>query len=632
MCGIAGYSGRFDSALLKAMSDAMAHRGPDDSGLWQELADGVGLAHRRLSIIDLTDAGHQPMWDATRRACIVYNGELYNYRELRARLREQGFAFHSETDTEVLLNLYLRDGEKMLDALNGIFAFALWDTVRRRLFLARDPFGVKPLYYAPTDHGFLFASEIKSLLRAPSLPRELDLEAVRHYLAYLWCPAPRTALRAVRKVPPGNALFVTDGRVDASWRYFPSPYDRMPDRLDDEEAVAAVDRHLRQAVERQMVADVPVGAFLSGGLDSSAIVSYARECTGRRLQCFTIELQDDAFAREGFVDDLPYAEAVARELDVELHRIRVGPEMAEEVPRMVWHLDEPQADPAPINAYFICKLARAHGMKVLLSGAGGDDILTGYRRHWALLQERYWSWLPAGARCLLASAAASLPPSRPLLRRLGRAFRFASYNPDERIAGYFRWLDPRERYSLYGPALSQAARREGFSAPLMATLAELPRCVPRLNRMLALEARHFLADHNLNYTDKMGMAVGVEVRVPFLDPELVALAARLPLRCKQRGRVGKWVLRRAMASRLPSRIIDRPKTGFGAPLRAWLRGPLQPLVEDLLCARTVAARGLFDPRGVASLIARDRAGRVDGAYTLFALMCMELWCRQFVDR
>jgi asparagine synthase (glutamine-hydrolysing) len=632
MCGIAGFSGDFERSLLERMNAAIAHRGPDDAGILFDPAARLGLAHRRLSIIDLSPRGHQPMWDVTGRVAITFNGEIYNYRELRRELVEDGYAFQSHSDTEVLLNLYLRDGDKMLSRLNGIFAFAIWDTRSRELLVARDHLGVKPLYFAETPRGVLFASELKALLQEPSLDRSLDPRAVRHHLLYLWCPSPQTILESVRKLEPGHALRVRDGRVVDRFRFYELPFDQEIVDWPVEDAIVQVRKHLTRAVERQLVADVPVGAFLSGGLDSSSVVAMARRALGNeRLHCFTIGFRDASAQAEGMAADLPHAERVAKYLDVDLHKIFVGPEMVEELPSMLFHLDEPQADPAPINALFISRLARQHDIKVLLSGAGGDDIFTGYRRHYALMQEPWWSWLPAGMRRGLRAASGRIRPTSELSRRIGKAFRYADLEGDRRIAAYFHWIAPERLTAVFGPRLrGNPGLEEGD--PVLLALEALPPTVPRLNRMLFLEERFFLTDHNLNYVDKVSMANGVEVRVPLLDPDLVALAARLPLAMKQRGRLGKWVLRRAMEPYLPRDVIYRSKTGFGAPLRHWLRNELAPVVDDMLAPATLARRGLFDPAGVRELVRLDRDRRVDATYTLFAMICIEMWCRMFVDR
>ena len=632
MCGISGYFGEFDPELLDRMNLAMAHRGPDDAGTWFDVSRGVGLAHRRLSIIDLSPRGHQPMWDATRSVAIVYNGELYNFRELRSELKAQGYRFQSNADTEVLLNLYLRDGEKMLEKLNGIFAFALWDARSESLLLARDGAGVKPLYYSETPRGLIFASELKALLQESSVDRSLDGRSVRDHLLYLWCPSPRTMLKSVHKLEPGHALVVRDGRVAKDWRFYDLPYEQETVDWPPGDAIVQVRKYLTRAVERQLVSDVPVGAFLSGGLDSSGIVAIAqRRLVGERMQCFTIGFESKEAVIEGMAADLPYARRVAEHVGVDLHTIWVGPEMVDDLPRMIFHLDEPQADPAPINALYITRLAREHGIKVLLSGAGGDDIFTGYRRHYALQMEWMWSWLPDLARSRLRGLSEHIAPHSELRRRVAKALRYADLEGDARVQSYFHWIAP----SLIEPLFGEAVRKDlaaGGVHPVDAALAGLSDAVPRLNRMLYLEGKFFLTDHNLNYVDKVSMANGVEVRVPFLDPELMALAARLPLDYKQRGSLSKWVLRKAMERYLPNDVIYRSKTGFGAPLRHWLRNELRPLVEDVLSRDTIARRGLFDPDAVRRLVALNAERKVDAAYSIFSMICIELWCRMFVDR
>jgi asparagine synthase (glutamine-hydrolysing) len=632
MCGLTGFSGDFDAELLERMNAAIAHRGPDDAGMCLLPDERVGLAHRRLSIIDLSPRGHQPMWDVTKTVATVYNGEIYNYRELRQELLDDGFRFHSDCDTEVLLNLYLRDGDKMLTRLNGIFAFALWDSRTKSLMLARDGVGVKPMYYAETPRGMLFSSELKSLLHEPSLDRTLDNRAIYHHLVYLWCPSPLTMLESVKKLEPGHALRIVSGRIVDHWEFYDLPFDQEIVDWPEQDAIVQVRKYLRRAVERQLVSDVPVGAFLSGGLDSSSVVAMAQRAMGdNKLQCFTIGFSGPEAVVEGMAQDLPHARHVAEQLGVDLHTIYVGPEMVDELQTMLFHLDEPLGDPAPINALFISRLAREHGIKVLLSGAGGDDIFTGYRRHHALIREPYWSWLPGFIRSGVRRASSTLRPTTELRRRVAKALRYADADGDDRIARYFEWTPPDLLEPALMPELREANRASDID-PVALAFGKLGPDVPALNRMLYLEGKFFLTDHNLNYVDKVSMANGVEVRVPLLDPDLMALAARLPLAYKQRGRIGKWVLRRAMEPYLPQSVIHRTKTGFGAPLRHWLKNDLRPIVDEVLSDASLEARGLFDPEGVRRLVEMDRRTDIDATYTIFSLICIELWCRMFIDR
>ena len=652
MCGIAGISfapghesDEIEGALnknnlrptLMATRDAIVHRGPDDSGLYIDDSFGVGLVHTRLSILEVSRLGHQPMISDNGQVVLVFNGEIYNFRELRAGLKEKGYSFCGHSDTEVLLKLYLAqsnsvDGlSEMLRSLNGIFAFALWDSRNGTLLLARDGLGVKPLYYAASAKQFVFASEIKALLPLFPSSCELDVMSLHRYLGFLWCPGDGTPIKSVRKLEPGQAMLVKQGRIERHWSWYRLPgFNTTRLKLDESDSVLGTVSHLRQAVHRQMVADVPVGAFLSGGLDSSAVVAFAREINPE-IRCFTIEMNGGN--EEGATDDLPYARRVAEHLDVPLDVVSIDAgQMAQDLERMVIQLDEPLADPASLNVLYISELARKHGIKVLLSGAGGDDLFTGYSRHYALLLEKWWRWLPERIRAGLDKVTSRLDQRRPLGRRTAKLFNGADLNGDVSIANYFMWARDTELMSLYTPEVKARLSESLAWEPLIDFLGPAPARLPRLERMLLLEQRFFLADHNLIYTDKMSMAAGVEVRVPFLDIDLVEFASRIPSEFKQNGATGKWVLKKAMESYLPNEVIYRPKSGFGAPLRRWMRYELRELLGDLLSEESLKRRGLFDPSRVHGLIVANDSGRVDASYTLLSLICIEIWCRHFVDR
>jgi asparagine synthase (glutamine-hydrolysing) len=657
MCGIVGFQGDYEHELLEAMTLSVAHRGPDGHGTVVRACDGMrtGMGHRRLAIIDLSDAGCQPMTVAPDAAggmqsglTLVFNGEIYNYRELRAELCAAGHVFRTATDSEVLLHLYEQAGVDMLSRLNGIFAFAIHDArpagrpagvERGALFIARDQVGIKPLYFAETPRGLLFGSELKALLCDRGLPREIDPVAVHQTLAYLWTPAPRTMLTSVRKLEPGFALIAAAGRVVRKWCHYDVPVTGERDPMAFEDSARALAQHLDTAVRRQLVADVPVGAYLSGGLDSSAVVAMMRRAQpGAPITCFTIGFRDDLESHDN-PPDLPYARRVARHLGVDLVEIVMEPSAIHRLPEMVALLDEPQADPAPINALLIAERARAMGIPVLLSGAGGDDLFSGYRRHRALSFERAWRGLPRPVRQgmqALANAAASgkgRGQSRPAIRRLAKMFAYAGEAEDRRLVSYFWWSTEQLRRGLYADGFAERLGDVDTAAPLLESLARIPHERDPLQRMLYLETKHFLADHNLNYTDRAGMAVGVEVRVPLLDVDLVRFATRVPAEFKQRGPVGKAVFKRAMEPYLPKDVIYRPKSGFGAPVRRWLRHELRPLVDDtLMDAGSIRRRGLFDPNAVRRLVEADRAGAVDGSYTMLSLICLELWCRRYVDQ
>jgi len=630
MCGIIGYFGDFDPSALRIGLDRIAHRGPDDSGVYLDSSAGVAFGHRRLSILDLSPLGHQPMASPDGNVVLIFNGEIYNFGELRADLESKGHQFRGHSDTEVLLHLYLEHGEKMLPLLNGIFAIALWDQRTRSMLVARDAMGVKPLYYSATPRGFAFASEIKGLLPLIPEARELDLISLHRYLSFLWCPGAGTPLKAVRKVLPGEAIVLRDGKIQRKWAWYQLPIFRgVKADLDESSAISGTVSHLRAAVKRQLIADVPVGAFLSGGLDSSAIVAFARE-QNPNLRCFTIKAIGGHDAGE--VDDLPYATRVAKHLQVKLDVVEIeSSRMGGDLEQMIAQLDEPLADPAPLNVLYISRLAREHGIKVLLSGAGGDDLFTGYRRHTAVNYESCWSWLPGAIRRAAERGSSGMDQRNPWKRRVTKLLRGAGLDGDARLANYFVWARESELLSLYTPDFRAQLANIRAIDPMLDFLAPLSSSVGRLDRMLALEQEFFLADHNLTYTDKMSMAVGVETRVPFLDLELVEFAARIPTALKQRGRVGKWILKKSMEPFLPHDVIYRPKSGFTAPLRRWMRKDLKPLLGDLLSSQSLKRRGLFDPIAVDRLIAANNSGEVDASYTLLSLLGIEIWCRNYID-
>jgi len=635
MCGIAVFLAAVETSLpqtsdLQTGLAALAHRGPDDQGIFVDPNAGVALCHARLSILDLSPAGHQPMPGPTGETVIVFNGEIYNFRELRAELETTGHTFKSQSDTEVLLHLYEAHGSDMLSRLNGIFAFAIWDSRQEKLLVARDALGVKPLYFTAGNGLFAAASEIKSLQAAGVKMGGIDHAAIQRYLTFLWCPGEGTPARAIKKLNPGEAMWVRRGNVESRFTWYRLPSFRVPKRdFGEAEAVRCTTANLRQAVHRQMVADVPVGAFLSGGLDSSSVVALARE-VNPQIHCFTIEVTDGQDA--GITDDLPYAERVAAHLNVPLEKISIDASlMARDLEAMVAQLDEPLADPAPLNVLYISRRARERGQKVLLSGAGGDDIFTGYRRHQAMLWAPLLDHVPAAWRRAAERLSRSLDQRKAVFRKATKLLAGVSLDGDARLVSFFAWARRSDLEPLYTADFRQEVADSLPEAPLLDFLAHMPSTASDLDRMLALEQRFFLADHNLIYTDKMSMAAGIEVRVPFLDLDLVEFAATIPDRLKLRGKEGKWVLKKAMEPFLPRDVIYRPKSGFGAPLRRWIRHELRDFLLELLSADSLRRRGLFDPAAVHALIARNDSGAIDASYTILSLMCIEIWCRTFLD-
>ncbi len=628
MCGIAGLLGGAAPEVAARMDAALHHRGPDAGATFHDREAGLLFVHRRLSIIDLSPAGNQPMEDASGRYVLCYNGEIYNYLDLRRPLEAQGHRFRGHSDSETIIEAYARRGPAVFAELNGIFALAIWDRRERKLVLARDGAGVKPLYWTQTPDSFAFASEMKALLAVPNLDRTPDPVALRAYMTYLYSPGERTALKAVRKLLPGHWMEVGSDGPREPQQFYRLPAYAPQHGLSDAEAIAGTRERLGRAVERQMLADVEVGAFLSGGLDSTSIAYFARQHAQGNLRCFTIGYREKPGEAGEMVADLPYARRAASHLGVDLHEIEVSAAMANDLEALTYTLDEPQADPAALNNMYISGLARRMGIKVLLGGAGGDDVFTGYRRHRLAARDRWVGLLPEWSREALAHATAVLP-------RRGQAFHYARKaaqqirgDADERLLRSFEWFDVDAVEPLFRNTLPDARRL--VRQPMQAML-DLHRGAPAVERQLRLDQAFFLVDHNLNYTDKTGMAESVEIRVPFLDPDLMDWAASLPVRHKVRGGVTKWVLRKAMEGLLPDEVIYRPKTGFGVPLRAWLRGELRGMLEELTHPAVVEGRGLFDAQALAALRSDTFSGKVDGSYTLLAAMTIEFWHRAFVD-
>lgn len=626
MCGIVGAIANPEQKIIQKMVHSLLHRGPDNAA-FESLRD-VHLGHTRLSIIDLSKESDQPLWDINRNACIVFNGEIYNYKALRKTLCELGYQFASQGDAEVLLILYLHYGVACLEQLEGIFAFAIWDERTQELLVARDRFGVKPFYYTENQDGFYFASEMKALLLIPGVSKDLDYDALLRSIVFLWSPGPNTILKNIFKLEPGHFLVVKDRKI-VKKEQFSKWSEYKPEVMSVEDACERIQHALQASVKDQLIADVPVGAFLSGGLDSSLLVAMAKQAGAESLECFTIKSMAAGERNEGFVDDLPYAKDVADFVGVNLNVVEAKPDMIKLLPKMIYHLDEPQADPAPLNVLLICEQARQKGIKVLFSGAGGDDIFTGYRRHRAVGLEKYYSNLPLFVRTLLQRISRKLPKKNPHFRRIAKFFCYASLAENEHLLSYFYWIDPQVVRALFTDEI-QNQLSDHPMASILDDLSARPE-TNKLEKMLYLERRYFLVDHNFNYTDKMSMAHGVEVRVPFLDKRVADIAASLDVNLKQRGGEGKWILKKMAERYLPKSVIYRPKAGFGAPLRHWLQHDLKPLVDDLLSDASLRQRALFKPEAVHQLIEQDLSGQEDYSYPIFALLCIEIWCRIFID-
>lgn len=629
MCGIIGIQGNKYRNISKSV-DLLKHRGPDDDGIYLNEKNSLSLGQTRLSILDVSNAGHQPMTHNETGVKIIFNGEIYNYLELKKDLIQDGFKFFSNTDTEVLISIYLKYGLDMFKKINGIFSFAIWDPRNENLLITRDRSGVKPLYYSNSDDNFIFSSEIKSML--PLIERkELNRNSLNKYLTYLYCPGNETPIKSIFKMNPADVFIVRGGKIVKKWNFNDEACKAIKkSNLDFKELVDQTQNNLRFAVHRQMISDVPLGAFLSGGLDSTAVVALAKE-KNPGIQCFTIDASLDNKNSKENNDDLNYAKIASEKLDVSLNIVKVSPrQMADDFEKMIWHLDEPIADFSALNVLYISELAKKNGMKVLLSGVGGDDIFTGYRRHQALNLEHLWSWLPYNTRKLISGLSLNLNNRSTLQRRIGKVFANAHLSKNERLVNYFSWINHGMIDSLYSNDFKNNFEFSNANVPMIDFLEKLDSNLSQIEKMLQLEQRFFLADHNLIYTDKMSMANGVEVRVPFLDNEFLDFVEKIPIKFKIRRNKTKWIFKKSMEGIVPNEIIHRKKAGFGVPLRHWMEKDFSELMHSILSENNLNKSGIFEPKKVNQLLIDNKSGKIDASYTILSIMAIETWCQNFL--
>jgi asparagine synthase (glutamine-hydrolysing) len=626
MCGISGLINCGNAELLGRMNDEIAHRGPDDAGMkWFEDSRS-GLAHRRLSIIDLSPAGHQPMCSNTAPLWIVFNGEIYNYKELGEELAAEGVRLRSHSDTEILLYAYQCWGEECLRKLNGMFAFAIYDSAARKLFVARDRLGIKPLYYYFRDGLLAFSSEIKALLKSTLVPREPDLEALHTPARFQLSPS--TGFKNILKLPPAHCMTLEDGKlaVRSYWKLHPIEH---PD--DEAVLIEKLDSLLCDSIRLQMRADVPVGVFLSGGLDSSVVSALMRVNTQQDVHSFTIKFSEKDQKFERMTPDEVYARQVAKTFGFIYHEFEIQPQIDELLPKMIWHLDEPLSDPAAINTYLISRAARDLGIVVLLNGMGGDEVFGGYRKQLACLTaETYQAMVPALVRRTVEQAANLIPvatSTRGLKQiRWGKRFlSFASAPRSDRFLMSDLSVPPDQFPRLFSSRMSY------YDTHFFKSQADRfrPNGLSYLTQMCLNDTLVFLPEHNLTYSDKASMAASIESRPPLIDHRIVEFMFSVPPKQRINGTVQKYLLKKAAAKYLPSNIIHRPKAPFASPLRSWVRGPLSTVIGDLLSEQSVRARGLYDPAYVTRLIARDKQGLEDNSYLIWTLLTNEIWFRTF---
>jgi asparagine synthase (glutamine-hydrolysing) len=627
MCGICGKFA-FDSqamvspSLVKAMADSIRHRGPDDEGYY--VAGQIGLGFRRLSIIDLK-SGHQPLANEDDSIWIVFNGEIYNYQELRAFLLEKGHTFKTRTDTEVIVHLYEEFGPACLEKLRGMFSFAIWDQNAKTLFLARDRVGIKPLYYHLTGTALVFASEIKAILADPSVDREVAPELIDRFLTFQYMPGEETLLKGIQKLAPGHYLLVKDGQPVIR-QYWDLQFAESAQDKSVEQAEAELLKLLSETVGQHMIADVPVGILLSGGVDSTGVLSLAADNTDKKIATFTV-----GFSGEHFADERPYARLAAKRYGTQHYEMTISAgDFAAFMPKYVWHMEEPVCEPPAIALYYVSKLARDH-VTVLLSGEGGDEAFAGYSNYRNLV------WLERIKRGgpLLNSALAG---GMSLGNSLFGMSRLTKYVPlmQDRFPDYYysRTSNPHRTTGnglggVYSADFRGAIDRDLSIEPMRALQSRV-RGLNTLDAMLYIDTKTWLPDDLLIKADKMTMANSIELRVPLLDHKVLEFAASLPSRLKLNGLKTKFILKKALSSRIPKEIRDRKKTGFPVPYESWLRTDLKDLVWDVLTDSRTTNRGYFSKTAVEGLLRANSNGS-DYSKAIFSLVSLELWQRTFLE-
>ena len=629
MCGICGKiyfdsSRPVDPGLIREMTDVLRHRGPDDSGIF--IAGNAGLGHRRLSIIDLTTAGRQPMENEDGSLKIVLNGEIYNYRELRPGLEARGHIFKSRTDTETVLHLYEEFGAGCVEQLRGMFAFGIWDVRNQELFLARDRAGKKPLSYAIVDGGIIFASELKSLLKDPALRPEVDTVALHHYLTYQYVPGPQTIYKGVRKLPPAHTLRMRGGRITIE-RYWELTYQNQLHLPNIEDYCERLREVFTEAVKIRLRSDVPLGAFLSGGVDSSATVAVMAGLLDRPVRTFSIGFEEKDF------DELAWAAMVARRYGTEHTEFVVKPEAIKILPTLIYHYDEPYADSSAIPTYYVSRLTREH-VTVALNGDGGDECFGGYERYYADALAARYEKIPQCLRAAVRLSANLLPYRENRWSFARRLRRFLNAVADSPARRYVRWLcyfsnDMKD--DLYAAAFKQAMAGHDSLAFTEKIYAETA-AATLLEKQLHADVLMYLPYDLLVKVDIASMANSLEARSPFLDHKLMEFAASVPAGLKLRGRQGKYILKKAFEHLLPKEVLYRKKMGFGVPINRWLRTDLKQAAYDILLDSRSIGRGYFKREAVAQLLNDHVAMRADHSYRIWALLWLELWHRMFVDK
>jgi asparagine synthase (glutamine-hydrolysing) len=626
MCGICGFANlegaqNTDDRILKDMCRVLYHRGPDDEGYYSDQLVGLGM--RRLSIIDLV-TGQQPITNEDDSLWIVFNGEIYNYLELHDRLVQKGHNFKTKSDTEVIIHAYEEYGDRCVEHFNGMFAFALWDKPKRRLLIGRDHIGIKPLYYWRQGPKIVFGSELKAVIAHPDVPKVVDPVAVDHFLTLEYIPAPRTIFKDIFKLPPGCILIFQDGFLKIE-QYWDIHYREIYD--DESTLVDKLSYLLADAVRLQMVSDVPLGAFLSGGIDSSTVVAYMSKASDIPIKTFSIGFGDKTY------NELPYARVVASHFNTDHYEEFLEPDIADLAERLIRHMDEPFGDFSIFPTYLVSQIAREH-VKVVLSGDGGDELFGGYETYLAQSYDRYYRYLPNIVRRDLLPKIMDMVPPQPakkgFINKTKRFIEGAALSSSLQHSRWMIFMNDEDKRALYKPGLLNTLDGKTVDRVLQGYFQRMKQA-NALTQQQYVDVKTYLVDDILTKVDRMSMAVSLEARVPLLDYRIAEFAVNLPAHLKLHRGKTKWILRQAVANRLPDVILKKPKEGFSIPIKHWLRGPLKPLMMDLLSDESIRNRGYFEPRCAQTWISEHLEGAANHSHRLWALMVFELWYRNILE-
>ena len=635
MSGIAGFIGNYTEKLMHNMLTAIQHRGPDDHGHVFFPKAHVGLAHNQLGASKNLDTGHQPIWDDSQHICVCFDGEIFNADTLRQQLIEEDFTFHTQSDAELIANLYLYYDYKFLEKIDGVFAFALWDKYSSQIVIARDGCGTKPLYYAKDTNGFIFSSEIKAILQEPSLSREIDHEAIQLYLTYQWAPAPYTPLKKVRKLEPGHAMVVSFKGIEKKWRFYELPYHQeISPRITARDAAKKLHQSMRKTMHKRLPEAQEIAISLHGGVDALSLAAMLKTHPKvEKLHAYMLQSPLMVQDKKAAIHHDLQSQA-AQHLGIEVTKVPIETNIWEYIDFMLYHIDEPLGDIQALAHHYIAGQAKEDGHKTIYSGIGAYEICSGYQHHTDMLADEKWYKAPLLLRRLIKKTIETIPPRMGPIYKKTQSLQYIDLQGDDHIISYFYQLPPTEITKLFRKSVQYGLKTKHPITSLRQTLKSLHKTHPRspaLNQQLFIDGKHGLTDHKINNFEKMTSAAQMDSRLPFLDHDVFSYVTRLPSSIKHSGHISAYVLKYSMAHDLPEHILKEYHSPHDLDITSWVTGPLQPFIEDTLSAGNIRKRGIFNEAEVRKLIKRNKSGQINASQAIFTMACIERWCQIFID-